>query len=254
MNAYAHRLRVGPVPGRPRRASIVVGYASHAAARGAAHDCAEALQPALDDLVRLTHRGFLGVSGLTATARASAPDRLDVSLAARDLPRDLIVVGLRLVVNANDSPPEDFQRLVSALDGDRDAARAVFGGTILDEDVRSIELTVDGEGDVQPFDPFHVGGSGGLLREERRLVLPGLAACLPDEEDEDLLLRLSGARGLVPLGVPTRYEPGDEEYLASGADLVIERVSIEEASLCAVLAMLGRGVPGGGRGRAAEVG
>lgn len=175
-------------------------------------------------------------------------------LAGEHLPRDVIVVGLRLVINANDGRPEDLERLVSALDGDRDAARAVFGGTILGEDVRSIELTVDGRGDVQPFDPFHVGGSGGRLREERRLVLPGLAPCLPDEEDEDLLLRLSGARGLVPVGAATRYEPGEEEYHASGEDLVIERISIEEASLRAVLAMLRRAVPGGGRDQAAEAG
>ena len=48
-------------------------------------------------------------------------------------------------------------------------------------------------------------------------------------------------RAFLPVGVEAEHEPGDEEYFPSGDDLLIDTVSIEDASLRAILAML---VPG----------
>lgn len=52
---------------------------------------------------------------------------------------------------------------------------------------------------------------------------------------------LPGQVAFLPLGWDTDFEPGEEEYFPAGNYLVIERVSIEAASLRAILSSLGPG-------------
>lgn len=238
---YIDKLTIGPLPLQPRRACISLRYSAQKAATGNAQDVAEVLRDSFDDLVRLTERGFLQARPVTATVQAPAPDRLEVRLTAEHLPADLIVIALRLVIGANDNGPEDFQRLLDALDGDMKAALDVYAGTNFEEEVTGITLSVEGEGGGEgpatAFDPFWLDGDSRLIRQSRRLIVRGWAPHMPDEETEDLILRLAGAGAFLPPGMRPDYEPGDEEYHPLGADLVIDTVSIEDASLRAILAM-----------------
>ena len=234
---YIDKLAIGPLPLHPRQSCISLRYSARKAARGNAQEAAEALQDSFDNLVRLTERGFLQTRAVTATVQAPAPDRLEVRLAADHLRADLIVIALRLVIGANDTGPEDFQRLLDALDGDMKAALDVYAGTNFEEEVTGITLSVEGEGPETAFDPFWLGGDSRLIRHSRRLIVRGWAPHMPDEETEDLILRLAGVGAFLPPGTRPHYEPGDEEYHPLGGDLVIDTVSIEDASLRAILAM-----------------
>lgn len=238
---YIDKLTWGPVPRQPKQARIGLRYSAAKAGKASVREAAETLQETFDNLVSLAERGFLGAQGLVAIVEASAPDLLEVRLSARHLPHDLIVIALRLVISANDNSPEDFQLLLDALDGDMDAALQIYGGTDFDEDVTGIMLSVEGSGPAQSFDPFHLEGHAGPIRHARRLIVRGWAQHMPDEKTEDAILRLSAMRAFLPVGVTPDYEPGDEEYFASGDDLVIDRVSIEDAALHALLAMLAPG-------------
>lgn len=238
---YIEKLTCGPIPIQSKRARIALRYSAEKAAKDGAQEAAETLQETFDDLAALTGRGFLGAKALEAIAVAPAPDLLEARLTAEHLPFDLIVIALRLVISTNDNSPEDFQRLLGALDGDMEAALEVYGGTNFEEEVAGITLTVEGTGSVQAFDPFHLGEQAGPVRQARRLTIPGFARYMPDEDTEDLILRLSALRAFLPVGVEADFEPGDEEYFASGDDLLIDRVSIEDASLRAILAMLAPG-------------
>jgi len=235
---YIDKLTTDPIPRQPRRARISLRYSAQKAAKGHANETAEVLQESFDDLVRLTERGFLQAHVVTATVKTPTPDRLEVQLAAECLPADLIVIALRLIIGANDNSPEDFQRLLGALDGDMKAALDVYAGTNFEEEVAEIVLSVEGEGPAATFDPFWLGGQAGSVRQSRRLKVRGWAAHMPDEETEDVILRLAGVGAFLPLGMRPDYEPGDEEYHPAGDDLVIDRISIEDASLRALLAML----------------
>lgn len=238
---YIDKLTYGPMPLQPKQARIALRYSAGKAAKGSAQEAAETLQETFDNLVALAGRGFLGARGLEAVVEAPAPDVLAVRLGAGHLPLDLIVIALRLVISANDNSPEDFQRLLDALDGDIEAALEVYGGTDFEEDVVGIALSVEGSGPEQDFDPFHLGGNPGSIRQARRLAVRGWAQHMPDEETEDHILRLSGMSAFLPAGAEPDYEPGDEEYFTSGEDLLIDHVSIEDASLRAILAMLAPG-------------
>jgi len=238
---YIDKLTLGPMPLQPKQARIALRYSAAKAAKGNTQEAAETLQETFDDLVALTRRGFLGAQGLAAVVEAPASDVLEVRLSADPLPPDLIVIALRLVISANDNSPEDFQRLLGALDGDMETALQAYGGTNFEEEVTGIELSVEGKGPAQTFDPFHLAGQAGPIRQARRLTVQGWAQHMPDEEAEDHILRLSAMRAFLPVGVEADYEPGDEEFFASGDDLLIDTVSIEDASLRAILAML---VPG----------
>ncbi len=238
---YIDKLTCGPAPFQPKQARIALRYSASKAAKGATQETAATLQESFDNLVALAGRGFLGARGLKAVVEVPAPDVLEVRLSADPLPLDLIVIALRLVISANDNSPEDFQRLLGALDGDMETALQVYGGTNFEEEVTGIELSVEGKGPTQTFDPFHLGGSTGPIRQARRLTVEGWAPHMPDEETEDHILRLSGMRAFLPVGVEAEHEPGDEEYFPSGDDLLIDTVSIEDASLRAILAMLAPG-------------
>ena len=114
------------------------------------------LQDSFGNLVRLTERGFLQARNVTATVQAPAPDRLEVQLAADHIHADLIVIALRLVIGANDKSPEDFQRLLDALDGDMKAALDIYVGTSFDEEVTEITLSVEGGSDGSQPTPIVV--------------------------------------------------------------------------------------------------
>ena len=238
---YIGKLTLGPMPLQPKQARIALRYSAGKAAKGTAQEAAATLQETFDDLVALAGRGFLGARGLEAVVEAPAPGMLEVRLNADPLPLDLIVIALRLVISANDNSPEDFQRLLDALDGDMETALQVYGGTNFEEEVTGIELSVEGDGPAQTFDPFRLAEQTGPIRQARRLTVQGWARHMPDGETEDRILRLSGMRAFLPVGVKADYEPGDEEYFPSGADLLIDSVSIEDASLRAILAMLAPG-------------
>lgn len=238
---YSDKLTWAPAPRQPKQARIVLRYSAGKAAKGNAQEDAQTLQQSFDDLMALAERGFLDARGLVAVVEAPASDLLEVRLGGGHLPLDLVVIALRLVIGANDNSPEDFQQLLAALDGDLDMASLVYGGTNFEEDVIGIALSIEGSGPVESFDPFHLGGEAGPLRQARRLVVRGWAQHMPDDETEDAILRLSGMRAFLPVGVEPDHEPGDEEYFASGADLIIDHLSIEEASLRALLAMLAPG-------------
>lgn len=238
---YIDKLARGPVPLQPKQARIALHYSAEKAAKGAAKETAETLQETFDNLVALARRGFLGAQGLEAIVEAPAPDLLEVRLDADPLPLGLVVIALRLIISANDNSPEDFQRLLGALDGDMETALQVYGGTNFEEEVTGIELAVEGNGPPQTFDPFHLAGHAGPIRQAQRLIIPGWAQHMPDEKTEDHILWLSGMRAFLPVGVEADHEPGDEEYFPSGDDLLIDTVSIEDASLCAILAMLAPG-------------
>ncbi len=238
---YIDKLTFGPIPRQPERARIALRYSAGKAAKGGAREAAGTLQETFDDLVALAGRGFLGAEGLEALVEAPAPDLLEVRLGARYLPPDLVVIALRLLISGNDNSPEDFRRLLDALDGDMQAALEVYGGTNFEEEVTEVVLGMEGSGPVQAFDPFHLTGRAGPIRQARRLTMPGFARYMPDEETEDDILRLSAMRAFLPLGVEADHEPGDEEYFTRGDDLVIDRVSIEDAALRVLLAMLAPG-------------
>ena len=233
---YIDKLTWRPVPLQPKQARIALRYSAGKAAKGNTQETAETLQGTFDDLVALSRRGFLGAQALEANVEAPAPDVLEVRLSA-----DVLVIALRLVINANDSSAEDFQRLLGALDGDMETALQVYGGTNFEEDVIGIELVVEGNGPTQAFDPFHLAGQTGPICQARRLTVEGWARHMPNEQTEDHILRLSGMRAFLPVGAEPDYEPGDEEYFPSGDDLLIDAVSIEDASLRAILAMLAPG-------------
>lgn len=238
---YIDKLTHGPMPHQPKQARIALRYSAGKAAKGTTKETAETLQETFDSLVALIGRGFLGARGLEVAVEAPASDLLEVRLGADPLPSDLIVIALRLVISANDNSPEDFQCLLGALDGDMETALQVYGGTNFEQEVTGIELTVEGKGPAQTFDPFHLAGQAGPIWQARRLTVEGWAQHMPDEETEDYILRLSGMRAFLPVGVEADYEPGDEEYFPSGDDLLIDSVSIEDASLRAILAMLAPG-------------
>lgn len=238
---YIDKLTCGAMPLQPERARIALRYSAAKAAKGGAQEAAETLRETFDDLVALAERGFLGGRGLEAIVEAPASDLLEVRLCAKYLPPDLVVIALRLLISGNDNSPEDFQRLLGALDGDMEAALAAYGGTNFEEEVTEIVLGMEGSGSSQAFDPFHLAGQAGPMRQARRLTIPGFARYMPDEETEDHILRLSAMRAFLPLGAEPDYEPGDEEYFTRGDDLVIDRVSIEDASLRAIFAMLAPG-------------
>lgn len=238
---YIDKLIWGPVPLHPKQVLIVLRYGAAKAAKGNTQETAETLQETFDNLVALARRGFLGAQGLEAVVEASAPDLMKVRLNADRLPFDLIVIALRLVVSANDSSPRDFRRLLDALDGDMEAALQVYGGTNFEEEVTGIELSMEGSGPAQAFDPFHLAGWAGPIRQAERLVIEGGARHMPDDETEDYILRLSGMRAFLPMGMEADHEPGNEEYFPGGDDLFIDRISIEDASLRAILTMLAPG-------------
>ncbi|MGX5722952.1 hypothetical protein [Shinella zoogloeoides] len=238
---YIDKLTSGPIPLQPKQARIALRYSAGKAAKGSTQEAAETLQETFDDLVALAGHGFLGAQGLEVAVEAPAPDVLEVRLSADPLPLDLIVIALRLVISANDNSPEDFQRLLGALDGDMETALQVYGGTNFEEEVNGIELSVEGKGPAQTFDPFHLAGQAGPIWQAGRLTVQGWARHMPDEETEDHILRLAGMRAFLPVGVEPDYEPGDEEYFPSGDNLLIDTVSIEDASLRAILAMLAPG-------------
>lgn len=132
-------------------------------------------------------------------------------------------------------------RVLDALDGDMETALQVYGGTKFEEEVTGIVLSVEGSGPARAFAPFHLSGQAGPIWQARRLTVQGWARHMPDEETEDHILRLSGMRAFLPVGVEAEHEPGDEEYFPSGNDLLIDSVSIEDASLRTILAMLAPG-------------
>ncbi|ODT78631.1 MAG: hypothetical protein ABS76_23205 [Pelagibacterium sp. SCN 64-44] len=235
---YTDKLILGPIPRQPRQARISLRYSAGKAAKGRMPETADLLQQSFDVLVRLTERDFLEARGVTAQVQASAPDRLDVRLAAERLPAELMVIALRLVIGANDNSPADFRRLLEALDGDMAAAQEVYAGTNFEEEVAGITLSAAGEGPATAFDPFWLDGEARLIRHSRRLIVRGWAAYMPDEANEDLILRLAGLGAFLPPGIRPDYEPGEEEYHPLGENLAIDRVSIEDASLRAILAML----------------
>lgn len=244
---YSEKITCGPMPANLKQAVIVLRYSAGKAAKGQIEDSVELLQETFDDLVALTARGFLGARGISAVVGSPATGLVEVTLKGAHLPGDLVVIALRLTVGANDNSPEDFERLLAALDGDRDAALTIYGGTNFADEVEGITLVLDGDGADKAFDPFHVAGPDrkgacGALRQAGRLRLAGFAAHMPDEATEDLILDLAGMGAFLPLGAVADHAPGDEEYFADGDDLIIDGISIEETSLRALLAMLAPGV------------
>ncbi|GLK65833.1 hypothetical protein [Paracoccus kondratievae] len=140
---YIDKLTWGLAPLQPEQARIALRYSAGKAAKGTVQETAETLQETFDNLVALAGRGFLGARGLEAVVEAPAPDLLEVRLNADPLPLDLIVIALRLAISANDNSPEDFQRLLGALDGDMETALQVYGGMNFEEEVTGIELSVE---------------------------------------------------------------------------------------------------------------
>lgn len=238
---YLDKLSWAAAPAGQNEARIGLRYSAGKAAKLHAQETAETLQDTFDSLAVLAGKGFLGMRGLEVSVAAPAPDLLEVRLVADRLPQDLIVIALRLVVSANDNDPADFQMLLNALDGDREAALEAYAGTNFEADVAGISVAVQGIAPTGAADLFHLGAAAGPVRHARRLLVQGGASCMPDGDTEDHLLRLSGMRAFLPIGVTSEYEPGEEEYFPQGDNLVIDRVSIEEASLRAILSMLAPG-------------
>lgn len=238
---YIDKLSWASAPAKQDEARIALRYSAGRAAKVHAQEGVEDLQDTFDSLVVLADRGFLGMQGLVVTVSAPARDLLEVRLAADGLPQDLVVIALRLVVSANDNDPADFQMLLDALDGDMETALEAYGGTNFEEEVAEVSLSVAGVADAGAFDPFHLGAAAGPVRHAQRLLVQDAAPDMPDADTEDHLLRLSGMRAFLPVGVQPEYEPGEEEYFPQGDNLVLDRVSIEEASLHAILSMLAPG-------------
>lgn len=236
---YIAKLTLGPVPQTARRARLSLRYSAEKAAKLDLAGDAETLADSFAPLRHLAVRGFLGARGLEVAVAAAGPDRIEVRLQADPLPRDVIVVALRLLIATNDNDPGDFQQLLDALDGDREAALAIYAGTDFETEVAGIEITAEGEGPAAPFDPFHLGGAPGLVWQAERLLVPGWSTRMPDAETEDAILMLSALRAFLPPGTPAEHEPGDEEYFPAGGDLAITSISIEAAALRAILACLG---------------
>lgn len=238
---YIDKLTCGPAPLHPKQARIALRYSAGKAAKGTTQEAAETLQETFDDLVALAARGFLGAEALEAIVEAPVPDLLEIRLKAGRLPLDAVVIALRLMISANDNSLEDFQRLLGALDGDMETALQVYGGTNFEEEVTGIAVSVEGAGPEQAFDPFRLAGEPRRILQARRLTVQGWARHMPDEETEDHILRLSAMRAFLPVDVEPDYEPGDEEYFPREDDLLIDHVSIEDASLRTILAMLAPG-------------
>ena len=257
---FRERLSVGPVPSRPTRARITLRY--HPPARGPEEGGAdragiESLTDSFDTLRAIADRGFLGARGVTVTVGAPRPEHLVVELEAEDLPWGLVVIALRIVVSANDADPAAFQELLAALDGDLETATRIYAGVDFDE-VAEIDLRLEGAASpaavdgaqpdgahldgtqlsAVPLDPVWLDASAKDVVQVTRLVLPGLAASMPSGELEDLLLRLAALRAFWPIGLEADAEPGDEEYHVIGEDLVVDHLSIEDASLRAILTLL----------------
>lgn len=241
LQKYIDKLSWASAPARQDEARIVLRYSAGRAAKVHAQEGVEDLQDTFDSLVALADRGFLGMQGLVAAVAAPAGDLLEVRLAAEPLPHDLVVIALRLVISANDNDPADFQMLLNALDGDMKTALEAYGGTNFEEEVAEVSLSVAGVTSSGAFDPFHLGAAPGPLRHARRLLVQDAAPHMPDADTEDHILRLSGMRAFLPVGVQPEYEPGEEAYFPQGDNLVLDRVSIEAASLHAILSMLAPG-------------
>lgn len=236
---YIRKLAFEPLPQQPRRAVIRLRYSAAKAEKLAGSDNLQQLRDSFGYLATLVRRGFLGLRDLSVSVKAPAPNLLEVRLEAEHLHPGAITVALRMLVGANDNSPEDFQMLLYALDDDLDAALEAYDGTNFETDVEGIDLSVDGSGPQQPFDPFWLDGRPGPLWQAGRLTIPGWASHMPDPETENAILMLSSLGAFMPLGVEADFELGEEEYFPAGADLAITRISMEAASLQAILSCLG---------------
>ncbi|MFD2439876.1 hypothetical protein ACFSS8_06890 [Paracoccus kondratievae] len=201
---YIDKLTWGLAPLQPEQARIALRYSAGKAAKGTVQETAETLQETFDNLVALAGRGFLGARGLEAVVEAPAPDLLEVRLNADPLPLDLIVIALRLAISANDNSPEDFQRLLGALDGDMETALQVYGGMNFEEEVTGIELSVE-EQTLPGF--FHCPMRTGMRQVFCRRRISAGGNTLPARHRGRAMARLQ--RALQPASL-RQYELGRE--------------------------------------------
>jgi hypothetical protein len=235
---YRSRIITGPIPAQITSAQITLRYGVDFVKEGRALALGETLAADLRYLEVLVDHGFLGVQEFAFEVQAQ-PATLTVSLWASELPFALVVMALRMLVRLHDASPDDFARLQAALDDDQARAVAVWHGVSFAHAVAQIEVIAQGAGLEQAFDPIWLSGQPGALWQSERLELPGCARFMPDDRIEDALLMVQAFGGFWPLGQRPDFSPDDTEWFTDGSDLVLTDVSIETASLRAILACLG---------------
>ncbi|WP_226634930.1 hypothetical protein [Novosphingobium profundi] len=221
----------------PNKAIIALTLSESRASKDSREAGVEDLQGTMNALVALTDRGFLGARSVSIDVTSPSANRTIVTITAENLPPDLVVIALRLTIDAHDTPPNAFNELLNALDGDREMALEAFAGIDFDSDVIHVDVRNNADAG-SPMDAlYYLGGQSGDMLEAARITLAGFADAMPDVETEHRILSLAQCRAFLPLGAEAGNEPGEEEYFASGQDLIIDTISIEVAALTAILAM-----------------
>lgn len=242
------------------RVHVALKYSASAVAEDLPVERLEIWEEMAEEVTRLLGHGFLSRPvAQDVPARVSAsltgPDELTLIVETPGAHANLVVLLIRLLAATHHSPDGAFQELLTALDGDTDAALEVFGGMIFERDVALVTVQTTGPEGVamQPFDA-RVGRSrgahlpaSGLLDEERVIEadvirFQGVATTDIDPDLEDAFLSLSGMQGFVPFDFSSENEPGEEEFFAPASDtLAVNGVSMEQVFLFEMIACLNGG-------------
>lgn len=175
------------VPAVTTGLQITLRHSDAAILRGVPDRVAEAVGDRLADALPLLRAGYGAVApdagaGLDATVAVRA-DGLTVTLTRAAHHPLLVQLVLRLVLAESQTPPGAWQRLLSALDGDEEAAREAFE-PLAHDDIAALSLVVEGDGtghDPRPFAPLDV-----WLHPELVLLAADIARQVAaDSEDED---------------------------------------------------------------------
>jgi hypothetical protein len=217
------------LPAVIERLVMEIEFTGSAVEAGVADETNIEVEDTLRDVGALMQAGFLCRSVRTPAShrlQVAMPDpcRIRVDLESTGVHPNVVPMLVRLIYSLHQTPPEAFQRLVAAFDGDERAAIEAFAGVDYAETVAELRFRqLEGRGEVRPFqlrsavpdvDVFRpVGWPEGGYGEWERVVVGGFDSSAELDVDlEDAWLSVSMMRAFVPLGQPVAFEPGYEEF------------------------------------------
>lgn len=192
------------LPAEIRQATILVRHSPDAVSRGIPTRVAEAVEERLRDALPLLRAGYAAVapgSGRELLLNVlPSQDGYAIEIADAAHTPLLAQILFRLLIAENQTPPDAWQRLLAALDGDEAAAKDAFAPLDFVNDVATLRFEAQGVGQQDfTLTPAVLRSElAGIVEqlsakgERQAFLLP--AAAVLDEDQENGFLSLQNAR------------------------------------------------------------